>query len=74
MTSFYYFAFDAFETNGTYEEIYDEGTLIVSGIPEDWSPPAVPEPTSWALMIGGLGLAGAALRRRASVALTTAAA
>ena len=25
--------------------------------------PAVPEPASWALMIGGLGLAGAALRR-----------
>lgn len=27
-------------------------------------PPAVPEPTTWAMMIGGLGLAGAALRRR----------
>lgn len=27
--------------------------------------PAVPEPASWALMIGGLGLAGTALRRRA---------
>jgi len=25
---------------------------------------AVPEPTSWALMIGGFGLAGAAMRRR----------
>jgi hypothetical protein len=24
----------------------------------------VPEPASWALMIGGFGLAGAALRRR----------
>ena len=26
--------------------------------------PVVPEPTTWALMIGGFGLAGAALRRR----------
>lgn len=29
--------------------------------------PAVPEPASWALMIGGLGLVGATLRRRAAV-------
>ena len=29
---------------------------------------AVPEPASWALMIGGFGLAGAALRRRRMVA------
>jgi hypothetical protein len=28
---------------------------------------AVPEPTTWALMIGGFGLAGAALRRRRAV-------
>jgi hypothetical protein len=28
----------------------------------------VPEPTTWALMIGGFGLAGAALRRRRAVA------
>jgi hypothetical protein len=30
---------------------------------------AVPEPTSWALMIGGFGLAGAALRRRRMIAV-----
>jgi hypothetical protein len=29
---------------------------------------AVPEPASWALMIGGFGLVGAALRRRATIA------
>jgi hypothetical protein len=28
------------------------------------TPAAVPEPASWALMIGGFGLAGAAMRRR----------
>lgn len=36
---------------------YDDVTINVGG-------GAVPEPESWALMIGGLGLAGAALRRR----------
>jgi hypothetical protein len=30
----------------------------------------VPEPASWALMIGGFGLAGAALRRRRAMAVT----
>ena len=30
---------------------------------------AVPEPASWALMIGGFGLAGAALRRRRALAV-----
>jgi hypothetical protein len=29
---------------------------------------AVPEPAGWAMMIGGLGLAGAALRQRRPVA------
>ncbi|WP_293347597.1 PEPxxWA-CTERM sorting domain-containing protein [Phenylobacterium sp.] len=33
---------------------------------------AVPEPTTWALMIGGFGLAGAALRRRRSLAVAMA--
>lgn len=34
--------------------------------------PGVPEPESWALMIGGFALAGAAMRRRAAAALRTA--
>lgn len=29
-----------------------------------FSPGAVPEPASWAMLIGGIGMAGAALRRR----------
>lgn len=35
--------------------------------------PAVPEPASWALMIGGFGLMGAALRRRPRVTVAYAA-
>lgn len=37
----------------------DVGTSLVVG-----DGAAVPEPASWALMIGGIGMAGAALRRR----------
>lgn len=32
---------------------------------------AAPEPATWALMLGGLGLAGAALRRRRAAAVST---
>jgi len=31
------------------------------------SMPAVPEPASWSLMVGGFGLAGVAMRRRQRV-------
>lgn len=34
--------------------------------------PAVPEPSSWALMIGGFGVAGLALRRRSRMSRVTA--
>ncbi|HEY3951670.1 PEPxxWA-CTERM sorting domain-containing protein [Phenylobacterium sp.] len=34
----------------------------------DWDHDPVPEPTTWALMLSGFGLAGAALRRRRAVA------
>ncbi|HPU15931.1 MAG TPA: PEPxxWA-CTERM sorting domain-containing protein [Polymorphobacter sp.] len=48
---------------------YDAGigldAVSIAGVPG-----AVPEPASWALMIGGFGLVGSALRRRRSVALT----
>lgn len=35
-------------------------------------PNAIPEPATWAMMLGGFGLAGAAMRRRARVAQVTA--
>lgn len=40
----------------TYLDLTGPGTLIVTG--------GVPEPATWALMISGFGIAGAALRRR----------
>lgn len=42
------------------------GTVTVTQTPfvEDYTP-AVPEPASWAMMIGGFALAGSAMRRRA---------
>lgn len=36
----------------------------------DTGAPAVPEPASWAMLIGGFGAMGAALRRRQKVAVT----
>jgi len=38
--------------------------LQQSSGPNDFAASAAPEPAAWALMIGGFGLAGAALRRR----------
>ncbi|GEM_PF-3319695 len=41
-------------------------SLPTTPVPTDPTTPAVPEPASWAMMIGGLGLAGGALRARRS--------
>ncbi|WP_253717023.1 PEPxxWA-CTERM sorting domain-containing protein [Sphingomonas sp. AP4-R1] len=41
---------------------YDSNRGLVTGFNEGAS--AVPEPASWAMMIGGFGLVGAAMRRR----------
>lgn len=43
------------------------GTQVIASV--SGATGAVPEPATWALMIGGFGLAGAALRRRRSLAV-----
>jgi len=39
----------------------------IVGLPGSDAVPAVPEPASWILMLGGLGAAAAVYRRRGSV-------
>ncbi len=51
---------------------YSQANVLYAGIQEDELPPVtggVPEPASWALMIAGFGLVGAAVRRRSRRAL-----
>lgn len=64
--------FQAFDADGRQIDLAPGGrfTLLNSDGVDFWSAPgsgAVPEPATWALMIAGFGLAGAALRRRRSV-------
>ncbi len=67
----YYFAANAFTTAGVYNSILlgpnQSGTLIVTNL----NAGAVPEPSTWAMLISGFGLVGFALRttrRRAAFA------
>lgn len=39
-------------------------SLSLGTVTEIAAPPSVPEPASWAMMLGGFGLVGAAMRRR----------
>ena len=65
----YYFNATDFAAAGNYDSQLlgaDQfATLTVTNL--GGGGPAVPEPSTWALMIGGFGLAGAALRRRRTV-------
>jgi hypothetical protein len=45
-------------------------TVGGSIIPGNYVPPFVPEPSTWAMLIAGFGLVGAAMRRRAITAVT----
>ena len=67
------------DVSGTYifrtnARTYDEGTIgalagdAVGAL--GFEPAPVPEPASWAMMVGGFGLAGAALRRRRTLRTT----
>ena len=51
------------------EAEFEFGALELSYVGPSPEPGAVPEPMSWALMIAGFGLAGAALRRRRAAVL-----
>ena len=54
--------FDIAETCFTGDDRCDFSRTVLRG-----GPGPIPEPSTWALMIGGFGLAGAALRRRRAV-------
>lgn len=43
---------------------------LLDGVRLNITPGAVPEPASWALMIGGFAIAGAAMRRRSAAAVS----
>lgn len=60
---FYYFDPVSFTTAGTYDNILNGGGQLGRLVVTDLGG-AVPEPASWALMIAGFGVVGAALRRR----------
>ncbi|MEL6875211.1 MAG: NF038122 family metalloprotease [Pseudomonadota bacterium] len=54
-------AFDAFGWNVNYDVLANPGQIFRT---RDLNVSAVPEPASWAMMIGGFGLIGGAMRRR----------
>lgn len=60
------------DLNGTFADgafgfyNYSQAQVLYAGITEDIIPPAIPEPATWAMLISGFGLVGAAARRRRS--------
>lgn len=63
MSDVHWFDEGAFRTVGVHQQIRSDyiSVLTVSGAPDAGG---VPEPSTWALMIAGFGLAGTGLRRR----------
>jgi hypothetical protein len=57
---------------GSNPDVGSSGGVEDQLITTDFSTTAVPEPATWALMLGGFGLMGAALRRRQDPAALTA--
>ncbi len=56
--------FDALGTAHSYVSLMTPGTTITAGSGALYAAPAVPEPSSWAMLVGGFGIIGASLRRR----------
>ena len=55
-----------FSTSDTAGKTYEGVFLSIGNISYSLTDGAVPEPASWAMMIGGMGMVGAAMRRRKS--------
>jgi hypothetical protein len=55
-----------FRSNGVAFEFDSLGVASGRDVPGDHSTAAVPEPASWAMMVGGFGLVGAGMRSRRS--------
>ncbi len=64
------FSFDSFTNDLTIDTLDQPATLSSTAFNYNLVSNAVPEPASWALMLGGFGLVGSAMRRRARVAVT----
>jgi len=60
------FAFDRIEVEGTFENLTSPYTISSAEFRYQLSQP-VPEPATWAMWLAGLGLAGAAARRRVAM-------
>jgi hypothetical protein len=70
--------FNGFSANGEWTLVVNDLVAAdIGSISGGWSMtfeteagPAVPEPTTWAMMIGGFALAGLAMRRRPTISLS----